>query len=93
VKEIVVKPSQRLSSQYHNHRAEHWIVVEGKAKIQRDDETLILEEDQSLYIPLKAVHRLENPGTTPLRLIEVQTGANLSEDDIVRLDDDYRREL
>ena len=68
-------------------------MVEGKAKIQRDDETLILEEDQSLYIPLKAVHRLENPGTTPLRLIEVQTGANLSEDDIVRLDDDYRREL
>ncbi len=91
VKEIVVKPGQRLSSQYHNHRAEHWVVVEGQAKIQRDDETMILEEDQSLYIPLKAVHRLENPGQTPLRLIEVQTGNYLAEDDIVRLEDDYQR--
>lgn len=91
VKEITVTPGQRLSSQYHNHRAEHWVVVEGQAKIQRDDETMILEEDQSLYIPLKAVHRLENTGTTPLRIIEVQTGGYLAEDDIVRLDDDYRR--
>ena len=91
VKEIVVKPGRRLSSQYHNHRAEHWVVVEGKAKIQRDDETMILEEDQSLYIPLNAVHRLENPGSTSLRLIEVQTGSYLAEDDIVRLDDDYLR--
>jgi len=91
VKEITVKPGRRLSSQYHNHRAEHWVVVEGRAKIQLDDESLILEEDQSLYIPLNAVHRLENPGSTPLRLIEVQTGTYLAEDDIVRLEDDYGR--
>jgi mannose-1-phosphate guanylyltransferase/mannose-6-phosphate isomerase len=91
VKEIVVQPGRRLSGQYHHHRAEHWVVVEGVAEIQRDDEKLTLKEDQSLYIPLGAVHRLKNPGTTPLRLIEVQTGSYLAEDDIVRLDDDYGR--
>ncbi len=91
VKEIIVKPGQRLSSQYHNHRAEHWVVVEGTAKIERDGESITLEKDQSLYIPLNAVHRLENPGPTPLHIIEVQTGDLLSEDDIVRLEDDYRR--
>ncbi len=91
VKEIVVQPGRRLSGQYHHHRAEHWVVVEGVAEIERDDEKIRLEEDQSLYIPLGAVHRLKNPGTTPLRLIEVQTGSYLAEDDIVRLDDDYGR--
>ena len=91
VKEIVVAPGRRLSSQYHNHRAEHWVVVEGTAKIEKNGETIILEKDQSLYIPLKAVHRLENSGTTPLHLIEVQTGSYLAEDDIVRVEDDYRR--
>lgn len=91
VKEIVVAPGKRLSSQYHNHRAEHWVVVEGTAKIERDNEIIMLEKDQSLYIPLKAVHRLENPKETPLHLIEVQTGDYLAEDDIVRLDDDFKR--
>lgn len=91
VKEIVVTPGKRLSSQYHNHRAEHWVVVEGTARIERDGESLTLEKDQSLYIPLNAVHRLENPGDTPLHLIEVQTGDYLAEDDIVRLEDDYKR--
>ena len=91
VKEIVVTPGKRLSSQYHNHRAEHWVVVEGTAKIERDGETIMLEKDQSLYIPLKSVHRLENPKDTPLHLIEVQTGDYLAEDDIVRLDDDFKR--
>jgi len=91
VKEIVVQPGRRLSGQYHHHRAEHWVVVEGVAEIERDDEKLTLQEDQSLYIPLGAIHRLKNPGTKPLRLIEVQTGSHLAEDDIVRLDDDYGR--
>lgn len=91
VKEIIVRPGRRLSGQYHHHRAEHWVVVEGTAEIQRGDETLILGEDESLYIPLGAMHRLKNPGKTPLRLIEVQTGSYLGEDDIVRLDDDYGR--
>lgn len=91
VKEIVVSPGKRLSSQYHNHRAEHWVVVEGTAQIERDGEKLTLEKDQSLYIPLKAVHRLENTKDTPLHLIEVQTGDYLAEDDIVRLEDDFKR--
>lgn len=91
VKEIIVKPGQRLSSQYHNHRAEHWVVVEGTANIEKDGEAITLEKDQSIYIPLSAVHRLENKGSTPLHLIEVQTGSYLAEDDIVRLEDDYRR--
>lgn len=91
VKEIVVSPGKRLSSQYHNHRAEHWVVVEGTATIERDGEKLTLEKDQSLYIPLKAVHRLENTKDKPLHLIEVQTGDYLAEDDIVRLDDDFLR--
>ncbi len=91
VKEIIVLPGRRLSGQFHDHRAEHWVVVEGVAEIERDDEKITLKEDKSLYIPLGAVHRLKNPGTTPLRLIEVQTGSYLAEDDIVRLDDDYGR--
>ena len=91
VKEIVVLPGRRLSGQYHHHRAEHWVVVEGVAEIERNDEKLTLKEDESLYIPQGAVHRLKNPGTIPLRIIEVQTGSYLAEDDIVRLDDDYGR--
>lgn len=91
VKEIIVHPGRRLSGQYHNHRAEHWVVVEGEAEIQHGDVTCTLTEDQSLYIPLGTVHRLKNPGKGPLRLIEVQTGSYLEEDDIVRLDDDYGR--
>ncbi|WP_143732782.1 mannose-1-phosphate guanylyltransferase/mannose-6-phosphate isomerase [Microbulbifer sp. GL-2] len=91
VKRIVVKPGQQLSLQMHHHRAEHWIVVRGTAKVTRGDEELLITENQSTYIPLGVVHRLENPGTIPLELIEVQSGSYLGEDDIVRFDDDYGR--
>lgn len=91
VKRIVVKPGRQLSLQMHHHRAEHWIVVRGTAKVTRGDETLLICENQSTYIPLGVVHRLENPGTIPLELIEVQSGSYLGEDDIVRFDDDYGR--
>lgn len=91
VKRITVNPGARLSSQLHHHRAEHWIVVKGTAKITRGDETLVLTENQSTYIPLGVVHRLENPGKIPLELIEVQSGSYLGEDDIVRFDDVYGR--
>lgn len=91
VKRIVVKPGAQLSLQYHHHRAEHWIVVKGVARVTRDDETFLLQENESTYIPLGAVHRLENPGKTNLELIEVQSGAYLGEDDIVRVEDVYGR--
>jgi mannose-1-phosphate guanylyltransferase/mannose-6-phosphate isomerase len=91
VKHIVVKPRGQLSLQLHHHRAEHWIIVQGTAKIRRGDEELMLTEDQSTYIPLGTAHRLENPGKIPLHLIEVQSGSYLGEDDIVRLDDVYGR--
>ncbi|HEY1260046.1 MAG TPA: mannose-1-phosphate guanylyltransferase/mannose-6-phosphate isomerase [Stellaceae bacterium] len=91
VKHITVKPGGRLSLQLHHHRAEHWIVVQGTAKILRGDTEMILTEDQSTYIPLGTRHRLENPGKIPLHLIEVQSGSYLGEDDIVRFDDSYGR--
>ncbi|WP_439817728.1 mannose-1-phosphate guanylyltransferase/mannose-6-phosphate isomerase [Zavarzinia sp. CC-PAN008] len=91
VKQILVKPGARLSLQMHYHRAEHWVVVEGTGLITRDNQSELLHENQSTYIPLGAVHRLENPGKVPLRLIEVQSGSYLGEDDIVRLDDNYGR--
>jgi mannose-1-phosphate guanylyltransferase / mannose-6-phosphate isomerase len=91
VKHIVVKPGGKLSLQLHHHRAEHWIIVQGTAKIRRGDEELMLTEDQSTYIPLGTAHRLENPGKIPLHLIEVQSGSYLGEDDIVRLEDSYGR--
>ncbi len=91
VKRIVVKPGQKLSLQMHHHRAEHWIVVRGTAKVTRGDEELLVTENQSTYIPLGVTHRLENPGTIPLELIEVQSGSYLGEDDIVRFDDSYGR--
>jgi mannose-1-phosphate guanylyltransferase/mannose-6-phosphate isomerase len=91
VKHIIVKPGGRLSLQMHHHRAEHWIVVQGTAKIRRGDEEMILTEDRSTYIPLGTAHRLENPGKIPLHLIEVQSGSYLGEDDIVRLEDSYGR--
>lgn len=91
VKRITVNPGASLSSQMHHHRAEHWIVVKGTAKISHGNETLILSENQSTYIPLGVVHRLENPGKIPLELIEVQSGSYLGEDDIVRFDDVYGR--
>ena len=91
VKRIMVKPGSKFSLQMHHHRAEHWIVVSGTAKVIRGDDTLLLSENQSTYIPLGAKHRLENVGKVPLHMIEVQSGSYLGEDDIVRLDDDHRR--
>jgi mannose-1-phosphate guanylyltransferase / mannose-6-phosphate isomerase len=92
VKHILVKPGGKLSLQMHHHRAEHWVVVQGTARIRRGDEEIMLTEDQSTYIPLGTPHRLENPGKIPLHLIEVQSGAYLGEDDIVRFEDHYGRE-
>ena len=91
VKRIVVNPGAALSLQSHNHRSEHWIVVEGTAKVTIDDDVKIVAENQSVYIPLGAVHRMENPGKLPLTLIEVQTGSYFGEDDIIRYDDVYAR--
>ncbi|MDN3518901.1 mannose-1-phosphate guanylyltransferase/mannose-6-phosphate isomerase [Aquisalimonas lutea] len=91
VKRIIVNPGASLSLQMHHHRAEHWVVVRGTARIVRDDQTFLLGEDQSTYIPLGTRHRLENPGKIPLELIEVQTGSYLGEDDIVRFEDVYGR--
>ena len=91
VKRIVVKKGGRLSLQYHNHRAEHWIVVRGTARVTIGDQVSTLHENQSIYIPMGHPHRLENPGKIDLELIEVQTGSYLGEDDIVRIEDDYRR--
>jgi mannose-1-phosphate guanylyltransferase/mannose-6-phosphate isomerase len=91
VKRIVVKRGGRLSLQLHHHRAEHWIVVRGTARVTIGDETKTLHENESIYIPIGAKHRLENPGKIDLELIEVQTGSYLGEDDIVRIEDDYRR--
>ena len=91
VKRIKVKPGAALSLQMHHHRAEHWIVVSGTAKVTRGDETLLLSENESTYIPLGVKHRLENPGKVPLELIEVQSGSYLGEDDIVRFEDTYGR--
>lgn len=91
VKRIVVNPGAALSLQSHHHRAEHWIVVEGTARVTIDGESRLISENQSVYIPLGAVHRLENPGKVPVVLIEVQTGTYLGEDDIIRYDDIYAR--
>jgi mannose-1-phosphate guanylyltransferase/mannose-6-phosphate isomerase len=91
VKRLVVKPGASLSLQMHHHRAEHWVVVKGTARVTRGDEVLLLSENQSTYIPIGTRHRLENPGTTPLEIIEVQSGSYLGEDDIVRFDDHYNR--
>ena len=91
VKCIVVNPGQKLSLQMHHHRAEHWIVVNGTAKVRKGDETVLLTENQSIYIPLGETHALENPGKVPLELIEVQSGSYLGEDDIVRFEDVYGR--
>ena len=91
VKRISVNPGATLSLQMHHHRAEHWIVVTGTAKVTRGDEVFLLSENQSTYIPLGVTHRLENPGTIPLEMIEVQSGSYLGEDDIVRFQDNYGR--
>lgn len=91
VKRIMVKPGEKLSLQYHHHRAEHWIVVSGTATVTNGEEVLTLSENQSTYIPLGARHRLENRGEEPLHLVEVQSGDHISEEDIVRLEDTYGR--
>ena len=91
MKRLVVNPGASLSLQMHHHRAEHWIVVKGTASVTRGDETLLLSENQSTYIPLGTRHRLQNPGKVPLEIIEVQSGAYLGEDDIVRFEDTYGR--
>jgi mannose-1-phosphate guanylyltransferase/mannose-6-phosphate isomerase len=91
VKRIVVHPGAALSLQSHHHRAEHWIVVEGTARVTIDDEVKLVTENQSVFIPLGAVHRMENPGKVNMVLIEVQTGSYLGEDDIIRYEDVYSR--
>jgi mannose-1-phosphate guanylyltransferase/mannose-6-phosphate isomerase len=91
VKRIVVKPGGRLSLQKHHHRSEHWIVVRGAARVTVNELVKIVHENESIYIPIGATHRMENPGKIPLELIEVQTGSYLGEDDIIRIEDDYQR--
>ena len=91
VKSIEVSPGQSLSLQNHLHRTEHWVVVEGTAMVQVDNSTQIVHENQSTYIPLGSKHRLSNPGKIPLRIIEVQSGSYLEEDDIERFEDHYGR--
>lgn len=92
VKRIVVHPGAALSLQSHHNRAEHWVVVEGTAKVTIDEQVMLVTENQSVYIPVGALHRMENPGKVPLTLIEVQTGSYLGEDDIIRYSDVYARE-
>jgi len=92
VKRLTVKPGGVLSLQLHHHRAEHWVVVSGTARITRGDDVFLLEENQSTFIPLGVRHRIENPGKVPLHIIEVQSGGYLGEDDIVRFEDQYGRE-
>jgi mannose-1-phosphate guanylyltransferase/mannose-6-phosphate isomerase len=91
VKRLTVKPGAVLSLQKHQHRAEHWVVVKGTARITRGEDVFLLHENESTFIPIGTVHRIENPGTEPLQIIEVQSGGYLGEDDIVRLDDNYGR--
>ena len=91
VKRITVNPGSALSLQMHHHRAEHWVVVTGTARVTRGEETFLVTENQSTYIPLGVKHRLDNPGKFPLEMIEVQSGGYLGEDDIVRFEDNYGR--
>ena len=91
VKSIHVNPGASLSLQKHFHRAEHWVVVEGTAKVEVDGKESLIYENQSTYIPLGVVHRLSNPGKLPLRIVEVSSGPYLGEDDIERYEDDYGR--
>ncbi len=92
VKRLSVKPGGVLSLQMHHHRAEHWVVVQGTARITCNDKTFLLSENQSTYIPIGATHRIENPGKVPLHIVEVQSGSYLGEDDIVRFEDNYGRQ-
>ncbi|CAN5354494.1 mannose-1-phosphate guanylyltransferase/mannose-6-phosphate isomerase [soil metagenome] len=92
VKRLIVNPGAVLSLQKHRHRAEHWVVVAGTARVTRDDDVFLLEENESTFIPIGAKHRIENPGNEPLHIIEVQSGSYLGEDDIVRFEDNYGRQ-
>ena len=92
VKRLIVKPGATLSLQLHHHRAEHWVVVTGTARVTRGDEVFTLSENESTYIPIGVRHRIENPGRIPLHIIEVQSGTYLGEDDIVRFEDRYGRD-
>ena len=92
VKNIEVKPGHRLSLQKHHHRTEHWVVVSGTAEVQLNEDKQLLGENQSMYIPLGCMHRLSNPGKIPLKIIEVQSGPYLEEDDIDRFEDDHGRD-
>jgi mannose-1-phosphate guanylyltransferase/mannose-6-phosphate isomerase len=91
VKRLTVNPGAAISLQLHHYRAEHWVVVRGEAKVTRGEETILLKENESTYIPVEMKHRLANPGDTPLEIIEVQSGSYLGEDDIVRFEDTYGR--
>jgi mannose-1-phosphate guanylyltransferase/mannose-1-phosphate guanylyltransferase/mannose-6-phosphate isomerase len=91
VKHLMVRPGASLSLQMHHHRAEHWIVVKGTARVTINDRVRLISENESTYIPIGAKHRLENPGMLPLSLIEVQSGSYLGEDDIIRFEDCYGR--
>src|SRR5690606_21883677 len=93
VKHLMVHPGAALSLQMHHHRAEHWVVVKGRAQVTVGDKVTMLEENESVYIPVGTTHRLANPGDEPLSIIEVQSGAYLGEDDIVRFDDVYGRDV
>ena len=92
MKRITVNPGSKLSVQKHNHRAEHWVVVSGAAKVTKGDKTFILSENESTYISIGEVHALENCGSVDLELIEVQSGTYLGEDDIIRFEDRYGRD-
>jgi mannose-1-phosphate guanylyltransferase/mannose-6-phosphate isomerase len=91
VKRLMVKPGQALSLQRHRKRAEHWVVVSGRARVTRGEDLIHIDENQSTYIPLGVKHRLENPGSVPLVIVEVQSGSYLGEDDIERFEDRYNR--
>ncbi len=91
VKKIQVNSGAKLSLQMHHHRAEHWVVVKGTALVEVDNDEIILHENQSTYIPIGSTHRLSNPGSMPLQIIEIQSGMYLGEDDIVRFEDSYGR--
>jgi mannose-1-phosphate guanylyltransferase/mannose-6-phosphate isomerase len=92
VKRLMVKPGHKLSLQLHHKRAEHWVVVSGVARVTRGDEVFDLGRNQSTYVPVETKHRLENPGSEPLLVVEVQSGEYLGEDDIVRFEDSYNRD-
>ena len=91
IKNIEVNPGERLSLQYHYHRSEHWVVVTGTAFVRVGDTEKLLYQNESIYVPPTVKHRLSNPGRVPLRIVEVQCGTYLEEDDIIRLDDEYNR--